>query len=240
MDSLLRFINIFRRMHGVPPLLLSEEMSKNVATPVKGAKDVAPPRKGAKYLPPRKGAKNVAPPRKGAKNVPPPRKGIKDMAPPRRGAKYVPPRKGAKNVALPIKVAKKSAVANNPETLTCSRGSREHLALECVVSWYSHVKDYDWAEPKLTAQVHPFTQLVWKSSTHVGISMSGGAGSNYTVVASFEPPQGQESARENVLPVSGKGQSACLNGCVAQKDTAEIWGFFLHHLLWSAFVAMAM
>ena len=72
----------------------------------------------------------------------------------------------------------------------------------CAVKWYSLVTNYDWAEPKSTPRLSPFTQLIWKASKYVGIGLVRANG-NATVVAYFDPPQNDNSIKENIPPVTG-------------------------------------
>uniref|UniRef100_A0A3P8T9Z9 Im:7150988 n=1 Tax=Amphiprion percula TaxID=161767 RepID=A0A3P8T9Z9_AMPPE len=43
---------------------------------------------------------------------------------------------------------------------------------EAVDSWYSEIKDYDWSKPGFQSNTGHFTQVVWKSSTELGVGMA--------------------------------------------------------------------
>ena len=96
--------------------------------------------------------------------------------------------------------------------LVCSHHSEGDIAMACAVKWYSAVKFYDWADPKLTVQNSPFTQLVWKASTSMGVGIAKGGPSvrraavpgKYFIVVNLEPAQSDDKIKENVLPAEGQ------------------------------------
>lgn len=103
--------------------------------------------------------------------------------------------------------------------LVCSHHAGSDLPKACAVKWYSAIKFFDWADPKLTVKSSPFTQMVWKNSTRVGVGIaqgSGGAkrrniGGKYFIAAFFDPAQSDEgNIKENVLPTAGQLRSALL------------------------------
>lgn len=103
--------------------------------------------------------------------------------------------------------------------LVCSHHAGSDLAKACAVKWYSAIKFFDWADPKLTVKSSPFTQLVWKTSTRVGVGIAKAAGGGkrqniggkYFIVAFFDPAQSDEgNIKENVLPAAGSLHSALL------------------------------
>ena len=97
--------------------------------------------------------------------------------------------------------------------LVCSHLGND-VAKACAVKWYGTIKDYDWAEPKLLVKASPFTQLVWKKSSHVGIGIAEGTSNikrqnlgsgKYFVVVYFEPRQSDlQDIKENVFPATGE------------------------------------
>ena len=93
------------------------------------------------------------------------------------------------------------------------------MAKACAVKWYSAIRFYDWADPKLNKKASPFTQIVWKNNALAGIGLARGNGANKGedilaqqtagnncnyVVVFFDPGQSVEGdIRENVLPAAG-------------------------------------
>ncbi|MFB4318765.1 CAP family protein [Actinomadura sp. 21ATH] len=73
-----------------------------------------------------------------------------------------------------------------------------------VKSWYDEIKDYDFNKAQFSSSTGHFTQLVWKSSTKVGIGRVSGRGDKYYetyIVFVFEPPGNMEGAfSDNVHP----------------------------------------
>lgn len=97
--------------------------------------------------------------------------------------------------------------------LVCSHHAEADLARACAVKWYGAVKFFDWADPKLTVKSSPFTQMVWKNSTSVGVGIAKGAGGakrqnvggKYFIAAFFDPRESDEgNIKENVLPAAGQ------------------------------------
>lgn len=96
--------------------------------------------------------------------------------------------------------------------LVCSHHAGSDLAKACAVKWYSAIKFFDWADPKLTVKSSPFTQMVWKDSKRVGVGIAKGnrgakrnvIGGQYFIAAFFDPAQSDEgNIKENVLPAAG-------------------------------------
>ena len=115
------------------------------------------------------------------------------------------------------KLAAEGAEKIDPDSkygqLVCSHHEGSKLAKACAVKWYSAIKNFDWADPKLTVESTPFTQMVWKNSSGVGVGISKGAGGakrrgiagKYYVVVYFDPPQSdEENIKDNVLPAAGQ------------------------------------
>jgi uncharacterized protein YkwD len=66
---------------------------------------------------------------------------------------------------------------------------------DAVKSWYDEIANYDFNNPQFSGNTGHFTQLVWKSSTKVGIGRVSGKGSKYYetyIVFVFEPPGNME------------------------------------------------
>ncbi len=67
---------------------------------------------------------------------------------------------------------------------------KEYSALHASESWYSEIKDYRYAP--LTAQnsakTGHYSQMVWKSTTHVGIGISRCKDGETLIVANYNPP----------------------------------------------------
>ncbi|KAM7296938.1 Golgi-associated plant pathogenesis-related protein 1 [Ixodes scapularis] len=73
-----------------------------------------------------------------------------------------------------------------------------------VDSWYSEIKDYDYANPGSSSKATHFTQVVWKSTTNLGCARSKAASRNaYFVVCNYDPSGNYAGQYEqNVLPVA--------------------------------------
>lgn len=68
-------------------------------------------------------------------------------------------------------------------------------------SWYSEIKDYNWANPGFSGATGHFTQVVWKSSTGLGCGRAGNSQNGEVTVCNYSPPGnylGQFA--QNVLP----------------------------------------
>ncbi|XP_022075746.2 Golgi-associated plant pathogenesis-related protein 1-like isoform X2 [Acanthochromis polyacanthus] len=60
---------------------------------------------------------------------------------------------------------------------------------EAVDSWYSEIKDYDWNNPGFQSNTGHFTQVVWKSSTELGVGVGVTTdGNTLFVVGQYRPP----------------------------------------------------
>ncbi|EDW59792.2 Golgi-associated plant pathogenesis-related protein 1 isoform X1 [Drosophila virilis] len=58
--------------------------------------------------------------------------------------------------------------------------------LTCVKMWYDEIKDYKYESPGFSLITGHFTQLIWKSSTTMGVGQSSGKRKNF-VVARYKP-----------------------------------------------------
>ncbi|XP_031565022.1 protein PRY1-like [Actinia tenebrosa] len=60
-----------------------------------------------------------------------------------------------------------------------------------VGSWYAEIKDYDYNRPGFSSNTAHFTQVVWKSTTKVGVGIAAVTRNGFTytfVVARYSPP----------------------------------------------------
>ncbi|XP_077080449.1 uncharacterized protein LOC143732878 [Siphateles boraxobius] len=76
---------------------------------------------------------------------------------------------------------------------------------EAVDSWYSEIKDYDFEKPGHQPKTGHFTQVVWKSSTELGVGLATD-GKTIFVVGQYKPAGNITNAgyyQENVLPKTG-------------------------------------
>ncbi|XP_073668199.1 uncharacterized protein [Paramisgurnus dabryanus] len=88
---------------------------------------------------------------------------------------------------------------------------------EAVDSWYSEIKDYNFAKSGYQPKTGHFTQVVWKSTTEVGVGMATD-GKTIFVVGQYSPAGNITNAgyyEKNVLPA---GKEAADNGCSENKD----------------------
>ncbi|KAF4105124.1 Golgi-associated plant pathogenesis-related protein 1 [Onychostoma macrolepis] len=73
---------------------------------------------------------------------------------------------------------------------------------EAVDSWYSEIKDYDFSSSGYQPQTGHFTQVVWKSSTELGVGLATD-GNTVFVVGQYRPAGNITNAGlydQNVLP----------------------------------------
>ena len=81
-------------------------------------------------------------------------------------------------------------------------GNQKNLPQTCVVSWYSTIGDHQWCNPQTKGPALPFVNMIWKSSTQVGIGVAKGTGLKYFLVVYFKL---QDTKLEgNVPPVKRK------------------------------------
>ncbi|XP_019716567.1 Golgi-associated plant pathogenesis-related protein 1-like isoform X2 [Hippocampus comes] len=89
---------------------------------------------------------------------------------------------------------------------------------EAVDSWYDEVKHYNWSYPGFSGNTGHFTQLVWKTSTELGVGMA--TDGNKVIVVGQYRPAGNISIsqyfRENVLPRDGGESSGAPSGAEEQ------------------------
>jgi hypothetical protein len=70
--------------------------------------------------------------------------------------------------------------------------------VDATQKWYDEVASYDYNSPRFSMSTGHFTQLVWRSTTHVGIAIS--RDGKY-LAANYSPPGNVTGQfRENVLP----------------------------------------
>ncbi|XP_026108243.1 Golgi-associated plant pathogenesis-related protein 1-like [Carassius auratus] len=73
---------------------------------------------------------------------------------------------------------------------------------EAVDSWYSEIKDYNFRSPGFQSNTGHFTQVVWKSSTELGVGLATD-GNTVFVVGQYKPAGNMTNAgyfEKNVLP----------------------------------------
>uniref|UniRef100_A0A673NBK4 SCP domain-containing protein n=1 Tax=Sinocyclocheilus rhinocerous TaxID=307959 RepID=A0A673NBK4_9TELE len=76
------------------------------------------------------------------------------------------------------------------------------LGKEAVDSWYSEIKDYNFNTPGHQPKTGHFTQVVWKSSTELGVGLATDGNTVY-VVGQYKPAGNITNAgyyEQNVLP----------------------------------------
>eukprot|EP00099_Drosophila_melanogaster_P017733 NP_608668.2 uncharacterized protein Dmel_CG16995 [Drosophila melanogaster] len=71
---------------------------------------------------------------------------------------------------------------------------------DAVRSWYEEIRQYNWNSPSFQGNTGHFTQVVWKSSTELGVGFAK-SGSTIYVVCNYNPPGNYNNLfRENVAP----------------------------------------
>ncbi|KAJ8261073.1 hypothetical protein COCON_G00167960 [Conger conger] len=86
-----------------------------------------------------------------------------------------------------------------------SSAPKKPTGKEAVDSWYSEIKDYDFSKPGPSMETGHFTQLVWKSTTEVGVGLATD-GNTVFVVGQYSPAGNITSVEyfeNNVLPPVG-------------------------------------
>ncbi|XP_047450355.1 Golgi-associated plant pathogenesis-related protein 1 [Mugil cephalus] len=75
---------------------------------------------------------------------------------------------------------------------------------EAVDSWYSEIEKYNFQNPGFTSGTGHFTQVVWKSTTEVGVGMATN-GKTVIVVGQYRPAGNISNPgffEKNVLPIA--------------------------------------
>ncbi|SEH00020.1 Cysteine-rich secretory protein family protein [Nonomuraea solani] len=94
--------------------------------------------------------------------------------------------------------------AQTGENIFWGGGSEALPGSMAVKNWYDEIGSYDFAAAKFSPNAGHFTQLVWKSSTKVGIGRAAGQGGEFFetyIVFVFEQRGNMQGAfAENVLP----------------------------------------
>ncbi|XP_062405364.1 Golgi-associated plant pathogenesis-related protein 1 [Sardina pilchardus] len=75
---------------------------------------------------------------------------------------------------------------------------------EAVENWYSEIKDYNFSNPGFGSNTGHFTQVVWKSSTEVGVGIAM-VGNAVFVVGQYSPAgniSNEGYFEKNVLPAA--------------------------------------
>ncbi|KAB5565417.1 hypothetical protein PHYPO_G00241230 [Pangasianodon hypophthalmus] len=94
--------------------------------------------------------------------------------------------------------------SNNGENLYYfqSTAPKKLTGEEPVESWYSEIKDYDFNKPGFKFNTGHFTQVVWKSTTEVGVGLATD-GRTVFVVGQYKPAGNISNPgyfKDNVLP----------------------------------------
>ncbi|KXJ21233.1 protein PRY1 [Exaiptasia diaphana] len=94
---------------------------------------------------------------------------------------------------------------NYGENLYSMYGSKEGTCEQGVKSWYNEIYFYDYNNPGFHSSTGHFTQVVWKSTTKLGVGKATATVDGYTrtvVVARYTPAGNVRGQfQENVLPL---------------------------------------
>ncbi|XP_061071628.1 GLI pathogenesis-related 2 isoform X2 [Conger conger] len=101
---------------------------------------------------------------------------------------------------------------NNGENLYYAWSSvpKKLTGKEAVDSWYSEIKDYNFRNPGFQSNTGHFTQVVWKSTTEVGVGLATDGNTVY-VVGQYSPAGNISNMgyfEKNVLPAGTSAQEA--------------------------------
>ncbi|KAK3734431.1 hypothetical protein QZH41_019757, partial [Actinostola sp. cb2023] len=83
-----------------------------------------------------------------------------------------------------------------------------HAPLKASNIWYSERKDYSFAYPKFTDKIRHFSQMVWKSTTQVGLGVATNPSEKYKIVVALYWPIGNDyhpKLLEDNIPKPGGG-----------------------------------
>ncbi|XP_020917049.1 Golgi-associated plant pathogenesis-related protein 1 [Exaiptasia diaphana] len=96
------------------------------------------------------------------------------------------------------------STGNYGENIYYSWGTNEGTCEQAVQSWYDEIKDYDYQNPGFSSKTGHFTQVVWKSSTKLGVGKAtaddGGGYKKTYIVAQYTPAGNSGAYAANVLP----------------------------------------
>ncbi|XP_063045309.1 Golgi-associated plant pathogenesis-related protein 1-like [Engraulis encrasicolus] len=100
----------------------------------------------------------------------------------------------------------KHSDSKNGENLYYYSSSRAYslTGKEAVQSWYNEIKDYDFSDPGFAGNTGHFTQVVWKSTTELGVGVSK-VGNATFVVGQYNPAgnfMNEGYFEKNVLPAA--------------------------------------
>ncbi|XP_030373575.1 Golgi-associated plant pathogenesis-related protein 1-like [Scaptodrosophila lebanonensis] len=71
----------------------------------------------------------------------------------------------------------------------------------CVKSWYDEINKFDFAKPELSKSTTHFTQIIWKTTTDLGVGSAKSADGMDYVVVRYKPPGNIDGQlQENVVP----------------------------------------
>ncbi|XP_051513491.1 Golgi-associated plant pathogenesis-related protein 1, partial [Myxocyprinus asiaticus] len=106
---------------------------------------------------------------------------------------------------LSIKTLKHSDTKNGENVYySFSSATKQLTGKEAVECWYSEIKDYNFEKPGFQSNTGHFTQVVWKSTTEVGVGMATD-GNTVFVVGQYSPAGNITNAgyyEKNVLPAA--------------------------------------
>lgn len=69
-----------------------------------------------------------------------------------------------------------------------SSNGNVYTALDASKGWYSEIKDYKHGKANRLEKTGHYTQMVWHTTTHLGIGVAQCANGGYIVVANYNPP----------------------------------------------------
>ena len=113
-------------------------------------------------------------------------------------------------------LSKRALIPGNAQfssNVCMDNGPQTDLALNCASQWYSTVKDYDWLAPRLTSEVQPFINLVWRATKRLGVGVKKLLSGKYILLVYFDTPIiKQEMLSGNVWPTEGNTNTGFLFG----------------------------
>ncbi|XP_033877142.3 uncharacterized protein LOC117412703 isoform X1 [Acipenser ruthenus] len=109
---------------------------------------------------------------------------------------------------LAIKTMKHSSTSNGENLYYAWSSASNNIAgSKAVDSWYSEIKDYSFSNPGFGSNTGHFTQVVWKSSTELGVGKATDGNTVY-VVGHYSPAGNITNPgyfQSNVLPPGASG-----------------------------------
>jgi len=101
----------------------------------------------------------------------------------------------------------------------------DYMAMDTAVNgWYNEVENYDWKNPgqsKKGGMVGHFTQMVWKTHTHVGYGLSQCVNDSRIILVARYSPWGNIIGQygANVLPAGNNAGTIAENNIEKAKDS---------------------